>query len=236
MTLCFSQYPVHICDTVYNVIQTELPGIKVLFLLLLINAKIPIDFAEIKSGLKWPSSDICRDLPKRRGTFGTMRSPYGVASFLPPSAAARSCNADWSDDNKNGPNRARIYDRKNKVGFPGHWLGILGLPGVLHAGWCCSALELLLQPLIKENMPRAGDMKLCHRSTFLCLNPPLKALKHADTDQSCLKSYYNLGVRGRKCVTSQALIVALSLFPPTTFSFLPFASLSLIRSVLSSSS
>lgn len=42
----------HLCDLVYNIIQMELTGIKVLFLLPLITATIPADFAEMESALK----------------------------------------------------------------------------------------------------------------------------------------------------------------------------------------
>ena len=77
----FTVYCAHPWLSVYNVIQTELPGIKVLFLLLLRNAKIPIDFAEIKSGLKWPTIDICKNLPQRKTPLIQYAAPYGWPPF-----------------------------------------------------------------------------------------------------------------------------------------------------------
>lgn len=80
----FTVSSAHLWHSVYNIIQTQLPGIKVLFLLLLINAKIPTDFAEIKSGLKWPTIDICENLPNRNTPLIQYAAPYGWPSFRLP--------------------------------------------------------------------------------------------------------------------------------------------------------
>lgn len=62
----------------------ELPGIKGLFLLPLITATIPTDFAEMESALKWPNTDICENPPKRNMLQEWHTEPYGRPSFCLP--------------------------------------------------------------------------------------------------------------------------------------------------------
>lgn len=96
------------CHSGHNLIQTELAGIKVLFLLPLINTKIPTDFTETKAGLRWPTTDIVRIFPNT-GCFG-----YNTQSHMDGllSASPNSCQKLWcwlQYDNKNYPSGDGIY-------------------------------------------------------------------------------------------------------------------------------
>lgn len=92
----------HLCHPAYNVIQMELTEIKVLFLLPLISATIPTDFAETESALKWPH---LQESSQMQHASGMTHRAIWTTFFLPPTAAASSSNADSSSDNKSPEER-----------------------------------------------------------------------------------------------------------------------------------
>lgn len=122
-------YSAHLWLPVHNVIQTELLGIKVLFLLLLINATIPIDFVKQNQALNDPPMTFLRIFP----TFDMMHMPYGHPSSRLPKQLPEAVKLTVAMTIQLTPTEMVFMTGKMRPVSLAHRWWLLGLC----AGWCC---------------------------------------------------------------------------------------------------